>query len=93
MFECIPRARFMHIVQVIVFFFSVSQWQNYSATYWSGMYTTSLCVSFMVLCGRRYFFSGGKKKDLIGKALVSCGRNLNVFFYLQLILSVPVSQL
>ncbi len=25
--------------------FSVSLWQNYSATYWSGMYTTPFCVS------------------------------------------------
>ncbi len=45
---CIQRTRFMCILQVFFSILSVSLWQNYSATYWSGMYTTSFWVSF---CG------------------------------------------
>ncbi len=59
MFVCIPCARFMRIVQVFFSVFSVSLWQNYSTTYWSGMYTTSFCVGFIVLCVRRYFLRRG----------------------------------
>ncbi len=76
MFICIPRARFMSIVQVFFSVFSVSLWQNYRATFWSGMYTTSFCVDFMVSCVRRYFLRRGGKKDWIGKALASCGCSL-----------------
>ncbi len=68
----------MHIVQVFFSAFRVSLWQNYSATYWTGIYTTLFWVGFVVSCGRRYFLRRGEKKDRIGKALASCGRSLNV---------------
>ena len=66
MFVCVPRARFMSIVQVFSVF-SVSLWQNYSATYWSGMYTTWFCGFVWT----QIFLETRKKKDRIGVSSVS----------------------
>ncbi len=36
------------MLQVLFSIYSVSLWQNYSATYWSGMFTTLFRVGFSV---------------------------------------------
>ncbi len=79
-FVFIPRDRFIRIIQLFSVF-SVSLWQNHSATYWSGMYTTLFCISFMVSCVHihihRYFLRReNTKKDQIGKVLALCGFSL-----------------
>jgi len=60
-------------------------WQNYSTTYWSGMYTTLFWVGFSgfkfmqiffekTLCLWNFFFFRKRgEKDRIRKALTSCG--------------------
>lgn len=72
---CIQRARFMHMLQFFFFIFSISLWQNYSATYSSGMYTTFFFSRFhwtqifldMTPCGLDCFLERGKKRSDWGK--------------------------
>jgi len=40
------KMSFLRMLKVFSSVFSVSLWQNYSTTYWSGMYTTSFWVGF-----------------------------------------------
>ncbi len=72
---CIQRKRFTCMLQVFFSVFSVSLWQNYSATYWSGVYTTSFCFGFVCT---QIFLEMREKK--VGKALGSCRWALNLLW-------------
>ncbi len=56
-----PKSRKVYAHAPSLLLFSVSQWQNYSATYWSGMYTTSFWVGFTDISWDELFLEQRKK--------------------------------
>jgi len=66
----------MRMLKVFFSVYSVYLWQNYSAPYWSGIYTTPLSVGFSGFMFTDNFFRTREKNDQIGNAPASCGQSL-----------------